>query len=55
MALYQVTAPHYCAAFYTDGKGLVVGAAPILGWTRGKRVEWLTPYFRGKKYKMEKV
>lgn len=55
MALYRVTAPHYCAGFYTDGKGLVVGAAPILSWCKGKRVEWLTAYFSGKKYQMEKV
>lgn len=55
MALYRVTSPHYCAGFYTDGRGLVVGAAPILHRTIGKRVEWLVVYFHNRKASMEKV
>lgn len=47
MSLYQVTARHMCAAFETemrDGIEIVVLAAPILGWTKGKSLSVIEGY-----------
>ncbi len=45
--VYQVTAPHFCAAFIAHN-GRVTRAADILGWTRGKRTSVVLKYLNRK-------
>lgn len=45
--LWQVQAPHFCAAILTKGE-MILQAAPILNWTRQRNLPWLAGYFRHK-------
>ena len=38
--LVQITSGYFCAGLVVSG-GVVVQAAPILGWARGKSWKWL--------------
>jgi len=35
--------------------GVVVETAPILGWTKGKRIDFIEDWVRRKKGKIEKI
>lgn len=48
--LVQVTAPHFCAGIILRD-GIVIDAAPILGWTMGKDRAYLSRYFASKGWK----
>lgn len=53
--LYRITAPHFCAGLVVDTSGRVTLAAPILGWTRGKRWLDLHAYFARRVWLVEEV
>lgn len=39
--LYWINATYFCAGVVTDDSGMVIEAAPILKWSRGKHVRKL--------------
>lgn len=43
--LVRVEAPHFVAGLIAQD-GVVIKAAPILGWAVGKRTTWVAEYFR---------
>jgi hypothetical protein len=47
MTLWQITAPHFCAALITSAD-VCTEAAPILGWAVGKRRDELRDFFARK-------
>lgn len=50
--LWRIVAPHYVAGLIVSG-GVVVEAAPILGWSVGKEWRGVRRYLRGKGYRGE--
>lgn len=48
-AIFQITAPHYCAGLAVED-GRVVWAAPILKWTKGKTWRKTKQYFDERGY-----
>lgn len=51
MDVYQVTAPHYVAAFEVEDN-LVIRAAPILHWAMRQRATRVIAYMCKKKYQV---
>jgi len=47
IGLLQITAPHFCAGLVVQ-KGIVIEAAPILRWAKGKRWVEVQDYFNRK-------
>lgn len=48
--LISVTAPHFSAAVIVNESGIVIEAAPILGWTLGKTEGEVLNYWSRKGY-----
>jgi hypothetical protein len=55
MHLYRITAPHFCAGMIVSLPGIVLHAAPIIAWTKGKSVAELFRYCHRKRWHMELV
>jgi hypothetical protein len=54
--LVRITAPHFVAGLeYRKSTGVVTNAAPILGWTVGKDIEYVKAWCRKKNYTYEIV
>jgi hypothetical protein len=53
-ALWQISAPHFCAALIVAGEK-VKDAAPILKWSIGKDWPWVRDYCKGKKWSGKRV
>jgi hypothetical protein len=52
LMLLRITAPHFVAGVVVDGR-MIVRAAPILQWSVGRSVGFLTVWARGKGYIVE--
>lgn len=52
--LVRVAAPHFVAGIVLDDAGVVIEAAPILAWERGKHYGELRAYFARKHWVAER-
>lgn len=47
--LYRITVSYACFNVIADDKGNVVRAAPIAGWTVGKRFDYIAGWYKSNK------
>ena len=52
--LYQITSSYYCAGIIIRNN-IICKAAPILGWTLGKDIEWFKTYCASKSFIINKI
>ena len=52
MTTYRITSPHFVAAIVSSGDD-IVQAAPILHWTVGKSVSYVTDYCKARGWQVE--
>lgn len=53
--LFRVVAPHYVAGFEVSHQGMVLRAAPVLGWAVGKPYRRVERYLRNNGYQVENL
>ena len=49
--LIQITSPYYCAGLVVV-EGYITEAAPILHWTVGRQINYVTAYFQKKGFEV---
>jgi hypothetical protein len=52
--LYRVVAPHFVAGIDVED-GIIVAAAPILGYARGRHIFWFVDYCLKKGWEINKL
>jgi hypothetical protein len=55
MNLWWIDLPYTCAGIFTNDEKIVVQAAPIFGWMRGRRIEDISRWVKNRRGEMKMI